>query len=88
MKKKRLTSLLLAALCLSLSACGEPAASSSASEPSSSSTSSSSTSSEDGQTQSDYSEKLTIQYANVAPIEGYDYNHGDAYASYWSDKFN
>lgn len=38
--------------------------------------------------ESDYSEKLTIQYANVSPIEGYDYNNGDAYAQFWSQKFN
>ncbi len=36
----------------------------------------------------DYSKKLTLEYANVAPLEGYDYTAGDAYAKYWSDKFN
>ena len=93
-KRKRLSSLLAAVLCLSLAACTtQTATSSSASEPSSSTASASESqgsesSSEEGSTESDYSEKLTIQYANVAPIEGYDYNHGDAYASFWADKFN
>lgn len=35
-----------------------------------------------------YDEKLTISFANVGPIEGYDYTAGDDYAKYWSEKFN
>ena len=37
---------------------------------------------------SEYATKVTIQYANVTPLEGYDYNAGDPYAKFWADKFN
>jgi putative aldouronate transport system substrate-binding protein len=41
-----------------------------------------------GTASSDYSERLTIQIANPGVTEGYDYNNGDAYAQYWSKKYN
>ena len=36
----------------------------------------------------DYSEKISFTLATVQTIEGYDYNAGDAYAKFFSEKFN
>lgn len=36
----------------------------------------------------DYSERMTVSIANVAPLEGYDYTAGDAYAKFWTDRYN
>ena len=33
-------------------------------------------------------EKVTITYATVQAREGYDYNNGDPFAAWWSEKFN
>jgi putative aldouronate transport system substrate-binding protein len=36
----------------------------------------------------DYSQRMTVSIANVAPIEGYDYTAGDKYVKFWTDRYN
>lgn len=35
-----------------------------------------------------YEERLKLSVAAISPIEGYDYSAGDAWAKFWSDKYN
>jgi putative aldouronate transport system substrate-binding protein len=46
------------------------------------------TSGKDSSTKVDPSKHLTISYASVQGIDGYDYTKGDPLAKYYSDKFN
>lgn len=88
--KKWLSLLLALVLLVSLASCGsdkeQPASGQQSSNASQSTTAA--PSAEADKSVSKYANKVTIQYANVAPIEGYDFTAGDPYAKFWSEKFN
>jgi putative aldouronate transport system substrate-binding protein len=101
--KKRLSLLMAAALCVSLAACGTtpetPASEAETTAPAATTAPAEETPAEEeapaeeaapapGAVESVYDEKLTIEFANVTPVEGYDYTSGDPYAQFWADKFN